>query len=744
MQTEQDRPVIDAGAFRAIGLDAKFDQQALELRISIAPELRKTNQVFLSDRGMPPKLEDALAPNGFASFINTRVGQDFYFNHQDGTDGRRPLRAELEGAINIHNWVLESTESFVTNQAHPATRGDTRIVRDDPTHMLRFEAGDLSYPMSNYQRFRPMAGLSFSSNFGLQPYRVTVPTSNTEIFLKSPSKVVVFVNGYQNQVLYLPAGRHNLRNLALGNGINFIRLEITDDVGRTEIMTFPWVSDADLLAKGLNQVSYSFGFPSTYVGNHREYNKSLPTTSVYHRYGLADQTTLGGNFQYDHRQWLGGVEILDSNLLGTFGLEPAISQIQDTGKKGYAGRLRYIHTDYFGPGNSQRNLSLGVEYRSQGFAQLDDLAPNVVAAYALTMGISQVIGFDIAARLSGNYDFNRATLPGVRNDFGAMLSFVKTWKLGMQTTLSFSRRSSQVGLREDDIFFLFSWVLPGTRQSITLSEDTAQESTRAEWRYNSPQQVGAYNTMVSYQKDPNSHKADASLDYYSNRGNISVAHDVTGTTGQSQYTSSTNGRIQQTTNLRAGASLAFVGGRFAIGRPITDSFAIVANNSALENQRVDINPNNSEYYDARTDLLGPGLVPNIVSYQFYHLYLDPSRLEPGFELGQENYALHPSYKSGTLIEAGNGATVMLDGVLTDTSDAPLSLASGEALLQDAPSAKPILFFTNRKGKFRAEGFKPGTYRLTFYSQGLAPLTFTIPEKARGIYKIGRLKTSKLK
>jgi hypothetical protein len=49
-----------------------------------------------------------------------------------------------------------------------------------------------------------------------------------------------------------------------------------------------------------------------------------------------------------------------------------------------------------------------------------------------------------------------------------------------------------------------------------------------------------------------------------------------------------------------------------------------------------------------------------------------------------------------------------------------------------------VLFTNRKGKFRVEGFKPGTYVLNFYSEKWAPLTFIIPEKIRGIYDIGRV------
>lgn len=728
-------PTLRAQDLSDAGLVGGLDEQALELRLSVPPALRKTNLVYIGGRGIPPHVEDALPPSPVSAFMNTRVGQDFITGQgAPAQDGRQPLRVDLDGAINVKNWVLENISSFTAEQPHGFSRGDIRIVHDEPRPMIRFAAGDLAYPVSTYQRFRPMAGITAASNFSLQPYRVTVPTGTSDIFLKRPSRVVVYVNGAQTQVLHLPAGRHDLRNLALANGVNFIRLEITDDVGHTEIVTFPWVSNAELLARHLHQFAYSVGVPSTQVDNHREYDRSMPTVSLFHRYGLSDASTIGANFQGDHLQRVAGLEWLQSTTLGTFGVEPALSYGKSAGSSalpGYAVRFRYLYTDYLGPRETQRNLELGADYRGNEFTLLGDTGPSTLARYVFSGSYSQSLVPALSARVGGVYELNRETQPGIVNSRTISTSLVYSFASGMQASATLTQRITPLDQKENSAFLLLTWMIPGTNNYFNASHDTGRRASRAEWRYNSPQLVGGYNPSLSFERAPDANRLNASLDYTGNRGIVSVIHD---------RLTNWSGTGGQTTSLRAGFGIAFAGGRFALGRPITNSFTLIAPTEHLRGQTIDVNPNAAEYHEARADWLGPGLLPSIRPYQYYNLYLDPSRLEPGFELGQENYVLSPTYKSGTLIRAGTGATIMLDGVLTDAKDKPLSLVSGEARrLGGAPNEKPVFLFTNRKGRFRLEGFHPGTYELKLFDDSHKPVVFTIPERAAGIYPIGRLR-----
>lgn len=722
--------VLSSEALRAQQIEARFDEAALELKVAVLPEARRTNQVFLSGRGMPPSVSGALSPSPLSAFVNTRVGQDFAFSQASGENGRRPLRTDFESAVNFRDWVLEGTASYTQRAEHELSRGDVRLVRDFPEKMIRVMAGDLSYPLAAFQQFRPLGGLTVASNFTLQPYRVTIPMSTTELYLKSPSRVVVYVNGFQAQMLYLPAGRHDLRNLALGNGVNFIRLEITDDVGRVETLTFPWVSESDLLARGLHQFAYTVGAASTNVDNRREYARRDLTGSMYHRYGLSNRFTVGVAAQADDKQKIGSLEWLFANRFGTIGLEPAFSHIE--GRRARAAwRLRYNYTDYNGPQLSQRNFTLGLQYLNPEFAQLGELNPSLTTLYDLSASYSQSIFWNVAARLSGTYQFNRNKLPGIVDSYSGTLSFVRVFDVGIQTSASLTRRVSQANIVENSAFLLFSWVIPGTNHFLNASQDTGRHASRMEWRYNSPQLVGGYNAGLSYERTPQNHRVDALAEHIGNRGNLSAAHNMLAETG--------GGRTSQLTSLRGGFSLAFAGGKLGVGRPITDSFAIVAASDALSGQTIGINPNSAEFHEARADWLGPAVVPNIRSYQYYNLYLDPSRLEPGRELGHENYTLLPSYRSGLLVRAGGDSRVMLAGVIVDGAGKPVALETAEARRIGAEALEePVLLFTNRKGKFRMEGFKPGEYELVFYNESLGKLKVSIPENASGIHDAGRL------
>jgi hypothetical protein len=51
---------------------------------------------------------------------------------------------------------------------------------------------------------------------------------------------------------------------------------------------------------------------------------------------------------------------------------------------------------------------------------------------------------------------------------------------------------------------------------------------------------------------------------------------------------------------------------------------------------------------------------------------------------------------------------------------------------------PIEVFTNRKGKFMAEGLKPGTFELRLLGDAQPKVRFVIPKGKAGLYDIGSL------
>ena len=231
---------ISARELVSLGLEVLLDQQTVELYIDIPPELQQPSSTNLITRQPPFPLLQATSISPVSSYLNLRVAMDYLHDDQNpAISGRRPARLALEHAVRIHDWVMELNGTYTEAAVYPWQRGDARLVYDDTNRMQRYSFGDLSYPVSGFQNFQPMAGITMARNFSLQPYRITQPVSEADIFLKSPSKVEVLVNDRVVRTLRLDAGEHNIRDFPFTSGLNDVQLKITDDLGRTEIVAQP-------------------------------------------------------------------------------------------------------------------------------------------------------------------------------------------------------------------------------------------------------------------------------------------------------------------------------------------------------------------------------------------------------------------------------------------------------------------------------------------------------------------------
>ncbi|MBI5783357.1 MAG: fimbria/pilus outer membrane usher protein [Gammaproteobacteria bacterium] len=105
----------------------------------------------------------------------------------------------------------------------------------------------------------------------------------------------IYVNDRRVQTLQLSSGPYDMTDFPVANGSNNVKLVITDATGRVEVKNFDIVSDANLLAAGLHKFAYNAGAISTTVNREKQYDSDKPVLSAFHRYGLTDSFTLGGN-----------------------------------------------------------------------------------------------------------------------------------------------------------------------------------------------------------------------------------------------------------------------------------------------------------------------------------------------------------------------------------------------------------------------------------------------------------------
>jgi outer membrane usher protein len=104
-----------------------------------------------------------------------------------------------------------------------------------------------------------MAGVSFSREFGLDPYFTRNPGLHYSGAAATPSTMDVYVNGIFLRRVQLPPGQFELRDLPVPTGSADTRLVLRDAFGREQEITSPFYFTAGLLKMGLQEFSYNLG-----------------------------------------------------------------------------------------------------------------------------------------------------------------------------------------------------------------------------------------------------------------------------------------------------------------------------------------------------------------------------------------------------------------------------------------------------------------------------------------------------
>lgn len=748
--------------YRLEGQDIKveFDEKKLEIYIHVPPDLRTPTTASILKRNDadvdPATLADP--PAGFSTYLNVNTAEVFDTRIQEYDDKRVPLRAQLDSGTNIGGVVLEAQGRYLEDRSGGLNanttgfaRNDVRLVKDFRDKAWRVSAGDLAYSTTSFQSFRQMAGVSISSQLSMARSKLTYPTGNYEIFLQRNSKVYVWVNNQLQQVLDLPAGRHSLQDFPFTNGANELRLEIVDDVGREETLNYTYFSSTELLRPGLHQFSYATGAPATDVGNTRTYNSNNLTISGYHRYGWSENLTLGVGLQSDKTQNIFGIESLMSTSAGYIKILPAFSMTEGQ-EMGTAIQTNYTYSDYQGKVKTQRAYSLGFflgspTYLGFGATQANGTYKKMEISGGITQGLdaNTSLNFNSAFRF-----FETATAP--EDSFTLSFGASRRWTNGISLNSTLSHTKMQTGREDLSLFLFFLWSFPKERQILTAIHNTSDQSSRVDWSLNPSSGAGTSSYSASIQDKEKTRGYGAQVTHQGNRFQGNLNHEVifekeaaTATqdaTGSTTSDASQKKATHHVTGINAGFSIAYAGGHFAIGRPIADSFVIIAPIKNLSGQRIDVNPSGEESYVAKSDFLGPALVPELSSYSLTDITLSGKKLPAELALPKDHFTVFPTYRSGYTFEVGTNANIFLSAKILNSDGQPLSLAAGRAIYLGSDSEGPVTVFTNKKGDLKSEGFRPGRYRLEIATDTFQPLEFEIPEATEGSYNLGTVQLKK--
>ena len=184
-------------------------------------------------------------------------------------------------------------------------------------------------------------------------------------------------------------------------------------------------------------------------------------------------------------------------------------------------------------------------------------------------------------------------------------------------------------------------------------------------------------------------------------------------------------------------AIAYADGHAAIGRPVGAGFAIVAPSAGLANNEVTVGKSASGI-SAKTDALGPALVSDISSYTPNRIDFDVDDLPAGYDLGDGLFELMPKHRSGFALKVGSNYTISALGTLLAADGRPVALLTGTATEEATPDRK-VELFTNREGRFSAQGLAPGKWLLEVATTPPTRYALVIPDGAVGLHRAGDLR-----
>ena len=708
----------------------------IDSHLGAAPDTRAPRRI--SAVGTPDSVQNRnfAEPAPVSAFANLRSNLDYISQApKDQETGLLAPAGTVDGAIRVFGPVVEGEASF--NGSDWYRRG-TRAVVDLPDDEIRLRAGDLFLDRSGFQNAEDVAGVSVSRLYNeLAPGRNVRPTGRRSLRIDRPSDVEIFVNNRPMRRLRLQPGTYDIQDFTFFSGDNSIRIVVEDDTGRREVIDYSLFFSRDLLEPGLDEFALFGGIEAPLSENEPDYRRGKPIASGFYRRGLNETLTAGINAQGDRSTRMVGLSGIWATPVGSFDADVAGSERDGEGF-GTALALQWelLNFDLGPPG--QNSLRTAIEARSSKFAAISSDEAGITSNPFIvdtTLSYSRELGPSTSASISTRYGLAR----GDNGDsYGADLTlsqqFGSEWLLS--TTVGYnhsgSGASSDRGFLGDGVsaFVSLSYSID-LRSRARATYDTRDNRTNLSYSRYGGQSNNSYSVDAQLERTNEDASLSGNVTYYGNRGEIGLAHIANATNLDGDT-------LENRSSLRPAFSLAYAGGRVAMGRPILNSFALVDAAANLENRTVTVGPSKEEE-EARSDWLMPATVWDLSPYSPRRLNFDVDKLPVGYDLGAGAFELNPPYKSGYDLTVGSTYNVTAVGTLLDARGEAVALSVGEADDLSGGGKRSISVFTNRAGRFVAQGVGPGRWRLRMDTTPPIEFEMLIPADTLGLYRAGELK-----
>lgn len=697
----------------------EFSTANLELEAKAGATGLRPTHMALTGSGAVPDPSAYEQPERFSAGANIAVAQGYRHN----STGAAPFRAAIDGIIQWGGFggltLITGAEYDEGREGDEWQRTETRLIKDFFGSAIRATAGEFSPLADGFQGGGRLLGVGVERAYSsVRPFQNVRPSGRQEFTLEREASVDVIINGLQRQTIRLAPGRYSLSDFPFATGSNQVQLVVDDITGRRELAVFDLFSGSDLLGDGIVDFGFALG---TYEGSRPyEYDGPFIATGYVHK-GISDNLTLGMNAQASSDvQQVGGATIWGSRY-GLFLLELAASQNHISNKSGFAGSISYRHMFSLREQDDLR-ITANAETISEHFS--DPYQPQ--RASVDKWRVSSLVQWNAPYRwgLSLGYSASQSRFTGDTRqqvDLGISRTF---GRLSVVSNVSFVTDGD-----EDDVRFGIGLSLPlGGRWSSQARYDSEVGRTDFVLSRYATGDLNDVSGELRVSDDDRTQFISGRLDYIHNRFEGQLVHNrLTDNLGSGSTTDET------TLSLRS--FVGYAGGRFGIGRPVEDAFIIAPVHSSLKDARVNIRA--GDRVVARNGWLGAPVVPIQRSYGVNSFGVEVDPLPVGYDLGSGVMTVFPSLGVGYRIDVGSDASRIAMGVLSGP-DGPLVLANGTVEAIDRKDFEPRVLFTNRTGRFVADGLAPGDYRIVI--NGAEVARFTIPQDSEGVVDVGLLQT----
>ena len=697
-----------------------YDSDKLALSIGIPVLSRRKESLSLGANNGPGTA--TLQPAPFTAFVNFRTAVDLV---EQGNDrGVAAPVSSIDWAARAFGVVAEGEGYLSLRKGDPLFRRvGTRLVYDDLADVIRFTLGDVRPFGRTFQSTPTVAGFSASRFYNvLEPWQEFRSTGSQSFTILAPSTVETIVNGRNVERRTLQPGSYSLNDFPLAEGSNDVRLHIIDETGKERIVEFNLYSNRQLLEPGKTEFSFFAGVYSNPTRSDIDYSREWSTNGFVRR-GFSQQLTAGANMQADARAQQVGTEVLLGNVAGLFGAELAGSR-RTAGGDGVAAVASYEKILGSG-GEQQHSIHALAEYRSPLFAVPGALIPREPTQFRASFGYAMTFGLDRFISLDAQYSRDRVLhdrFYSVRASGGLAITTTLAaigeiqWDRG-QNHKGFVAR---IGLRKRF----------GARSLAQL--DVATDGTaHATYQTASGRGIGSWSASADLNRTSDATTLNASGSLVGNRAELALdqiaSYDQAGK------------RISDVrTSVRAGTSMSFADGHFAIGRPIQEAFLLATPHLSLHGKEVRIDPDEKSE-EAASGSLGGAVEGSLTAYSPRLLVYDVPDAPAGYDLGAGNVQIVPPYKAGYHLEIGSDYHLLVIGRLLDRSGQPISLLAGKAIDLHAPKRPAITMFTSRNGNFGAQGLRPGKWRIEMPTEA-GPTIYEVDVKddPSGTVRVGDL------